>query len=321
MLDEYMNEQPIGYRLLKNATKKNKTSHAYLFESNGYSNTLDIAVAFAKFLICPNNYSNEKECETCSICKRIDDNSFSEIKIINPDGLWIKKEQLENLQFEFSKKAVETNKKVYIINQAEKLNINAANSILKFLEEPEENIIGILITENIYQLLDTIVSRCQIISLNKNKDFYNENIDNTASKIANNLFNNAKSINDYIKNTENIEKIDKIVNFINFYEKNKINTLLYMPTLWHNHFTDKDDIIIAFNIIILYYKDVINLQLGRKVEIFDKYLSQIEEISQMNEVAMICKKLNKILELNEKIRLNVNSNLLMDKFIIELEEV
>ena len=83
------------------------------------------------------------------------------------DTILLQKEQLDELQKEFSEKSIFSNKKIYIINHADRLNKSAANSILKFLEEPEENIIAILITDNIYQLLDTIVSRCQIISFSK----------------------------------------------------------------------------------------------------------------------------------------------------------
>ena len=170
MLDKYMESQNIVYKTLTNAVNKNTYSHAYLFETNGNEDALDIAISFAKTLLCPNNYTNNNQCVNCTQCQKIDKNIFSDIKIIEPDGMWIKKEQLDELQKEFSKKSVESNKKIYIINHAELLNVQASNSILKFLEEPEENIIAILVTKNIYQLLTTIVSRCQIISLKKNKE-------------------------------------------------------------------------------------------------------------------------------------------------------
>ena len=57
------------------------------------------------------------------------------------------------------------NKLIYIIDPAEKLNPASANTILKFLEEPPEGIVAILITENKYNVLETIVSRCQCLSL------------------------------------------------------------------------------------------------------------------------------------------------------------
>ena len=71
--------------------------------------------------------------------------------------------------------------RVYIINHAESMNEYAANSLLKFLEEPAPNIVAILLADNQYQILDTIVSRCQVISLINSHSKDNQD---TISKIA-----------------------------------------------------------------------------------------------------------------------------------------
>lgn len=308
MLDNYKLTQTVAYKTLINAVKKNKFSHAYLFETHGYAKSLDLVLSFVKYILCPNNYSNNDKCENCSICKQIDENNHIELKVIKPDGLWIKKEQLTELQQEFSKKAISGNKKIYIITEADKLNPAASNSILKFLEEPEENIIAILMVENKYQLLDTIISRCQIISLlNKNIG----NLNTTYEKVKN------------IINNENIdeEKLDKIVNFINYYEKNKIDTILNTNKLWHQYFTDKEIITDAFQIISLYYMDVINYSCGHKLNIFDKYENNIKEIANKNNVNQLIDKINIVLELKDLIKYNINISLLMDKLILRLEEV
>ena len=87
--------------------------------------------------------------------------------------------QLDILQKKFETKALESDKRVYIINYADKMNSSSANSILKFLEEPEPDIIAILIADNRYQLLDTIVSRCQLINLvNINMINYDTTLEN-----------------------------------------------------------------------------------------------------------------------------------------------
>jgi len=100
MLDEYKQEQPIIYQTLLNAIKKNTVTHAYLVELNGYSKGYDFALSFAKYLLCPHHYTNVEKCNGCNQCKVIDDGNFLEIKMIHPDGQWIKKEQLEELQQE-----------------------------------------------------------------------------------------------------------------------------------------------------------------------------------------------------------------------------
>lgn len=294
MLDKYIEKQNIVYKTLTNAVSKNTYSHAYLFETNDNEDAFEIALSFAKTLLCPNNYTNNNKCVDCTQCQKIDRNIFSDIQIINPDGMWIKKEQLDSLQKEFSKKSIESNKKIYIINNAELLNVQASNSILKFLEEPEENIIAILITKNIYQLLPTIVSRCQIISLKKNN-------------------NQEKIIDEEIK-----EKLEYINNFVKYLEKEKINAMLMTQKLWHDYFKERKDYIVGYELILIYYKDILNFKLNRKIELFSDYKEEIEIIANNNTFSNLIYKINKVIELKEYIKVNANQNLLLDKLIIEL---
>lgn len=297
MLDEYQESQKIVYKTLTNEVKKNKYSHAYLFEANGNPDAFSLVLAFAKMLLCPNNYSNNDNCVNCTICERINKNIFSDLKIIEPDGMWIKKEQLDELQKEFSTKSVESNKKIYIINQAEKLNVQASNSILKFLEEPEEGIIAILITNNVYQLLSTIVSRCQIISLAKSTD---------------------KNINIDLDEEELDIHLQTINNFVKYLEKEKLDTIIMSNKLWHDLYKERKDYILGFELLLIYYKDILNYKLNRKLELFNNYKEDIEKISNNNTFNNLIYKINKIIELKEHIKVNANQNLLLDKLIIEL---
>ena len=94
MLDDFSLEQNIVYKTLINSVKNNRCSHAYLIESNGYSKALDLALAFAKYILCPDAYTNCEKCDNCSQCKNIDNKEFLELKIIEAEGQWIKKNQL-----------------------------------------------------------------------------------------------------------------------------------------------------------------------------------------------------------------------------------
>ena len=309
MLDDYIVEQEKVVKILKNSIQKNKVSHAYLFETNGYKNQKSLALAFTKMLLCPNNYSNNKNCVNCTQCKNIDKNIFPEIKIIEPDGLWIKKEQLDTLQKEFSEKSILSNKKIYIINHADRLNKSSSNSILKFLEEPEENIIAILTTDNMYQMLDTIISRCQVISFSREHNIIDESI---LFKIKNHI-TIPEQITDEI--LENI--IGQVLEFVKYYEKNKIDTILKTQKLWHNNFKEKEITLLALNIMLLYYQDILNTKLERNVKIFKN--DDFEEIKNKNTINQLTKKINVIINTKEKVNFNANSQLLIDKLIIELE--
>lgn len=302
MLDDFKENYKVAYRILNNNLKKNRCSHAYLFETNGNVDKNKIIMSFAKSLLCPFNYTNSEKCVNCYQCKNIDENNYLEIKIIEPDGMWIKKEQLLALQEEFKTKSITGNKKVYIIHNAEKMNASAANSLLKFLEEPEENIIAILSTDNIHQLLDTIISRCQIITLN------------------NNSFSDKKDIQKVISNQYEEENLQEIINntieFTNYLENNGVNTLLYTKRLFLDHFEDKNDIITFFEIMIFYYKDMIHFKLNKHPDFFDQ--DSMKDIAKYNTITNLNHKINIVMETKEKMKVNANVNLLIDKLIIDI---
>ena len=114
MLDNYKDKQDLIYNLMIRAINNDKISHAYLIESNKNITVDDFVLAIVKTIVCPNHYTNFTLCNDCHLCDRIDDGNFTELKIIEPDGLWIKKEQLLDLQDEFTKKGVE-NENVFIL--------------------------------------------------------------------------------------------------------------------------------------------------------------------------------------------------------------
>lgn len=316
MLDDFMLEQPVAYKILKNSIINNKVSHAYIIESNGYSKSFDLARSFAKYLLCPNSYTNKEKCLNCNQCTSIDNNDYIELKIIEADGQWIKKSQLDELQIDFSKKSVLGNKKIYIIKDADKLNASSANSLLKFLEEPEEGIIAILLADNIYQMIGTIVSRCQLISLKPNKTLEGKS---TTEKIADILFNSESEITEFINNEENITYINKVIEFSKYYEDHKLNTLIYINKLWNDYFKDRNLNILGFSIMLLLYKDILNQKLGKDIEVFNEYTEDVKYICEKNDMECIIDKINVIMKLKELIKFNINQNALMDKLIIELK--
>ena len=147
--------------------ENNKVSHAYLIEINDYDNDKEYIFDFIKMILC--NITFEKlEKENNNIINLIDDDNYPDIKVIEPDGSTIKKSQMLDLQKDYSNKSLLDGKRIYVVKEADKLNPASANTILKFLEEPEEDIIAILLTTNRYKIIETILSRCQILTLKEN---------------------------------------------------------------------------------------------------------------------------------------------------------
>lgn len=298
MLDDYKQTQVISYNILKNSINNQKLSHAYLIETNGNSDGFNFALSFAKALLCPHSYTNCSTCNNCNQCKVIDNNNFIELEIIETGEMWITKDKISKLQNDFNFKPVIGHKKIYIIKEADKIRETLANTLLKFIEEPEEGIIAILITENRDKIINTILSRCQIISLNKN--------DNSNIKID---------------EMYDFEKVDNAVKFVNFLEKNGLETLLNTIELFHSNYSDRKEYQVAFNIILLYYKDVLNYLIDSDIILFKDYIDKINVIATKNNIDMILKKIDIIINLKNYIKNNINLNLIVDKLIISIEKV
>lgn len=313
MLDDFFDCQKVACNIIKNSIKNNTCSHAYLINTNGFNKGFDFTKAIAKSLLCPCNYSNFEKCVGCTQCKMIDDNCFPELQIIESDGVWIKKEQTDKLQADFSKKSINSSRKVYIINGVENLNVSASNSILKFLEEPEDGIIALLITDNIYKVLNTIVSRCQVINLNK---IITRN-DDMILNIANNLFNSDDKIQSFIANEDSRILINHVIDFLVYLEKNKLDTIIYINDLWNQFFSSKDEYLIGFDIMIMFYNDVLNFKMKKHISLTE-YLSIIDSFDYFN-MGDISNRLNLLFEIKNDLYSNVNLNLLMDKLIIRME--
>lgn len=157
---ELFKYQPEAMKLLKNAYLKDKLVHAYLLDGEVGSGIIEAAIYMAKLLLCKNDNA---PCMECNDCTRIDNNSHLNFIHIVPVSEMIKKEQIEKLIHDFSMTSLENGPQIYIIEDADKMNTSAANSLLKFLEEPNPNHYAFLTTNNYRRMLDTIVSRCQMI--------------------------------------------------------------------------------------------------------------------------------------------------------------
>lgn len=152
-------------RILKDSISKNRISHAYLFTGNNGLGKSEIAGEFAQAIFCEN--SIDDSCGECLSCQKFAHGNHPDFHriTVQEDHKKILIDQIRELQKEISYKPYESNYKVYIIEEAAKMTIQAQNSLLKTLEEPPEYAIIILTNENKNELIPTIISRCQEVKL------------------------------------------------------------------------------------------------------------------------------------------------------------
>lgn len=150
---------------LNNAIRNGRLSHAYIFAGPRNCGRSLLARNFAKAVNCGN--TENAPCDSCLSCRKIDNGTHPDVKWISKDekSRQIKIEEIRQLARDVVLKPYEGKVKVFIIVEAELMNIEAANSFLKTLEEPPKNSLLVLIVERPKDLPPTIVSRCQIVRL------------------------------------------------------------------------------------------------------------------------------------------------------------
>lgn len=284
MLELYKDKQSLFYEEVKNSILNNKISHAYMIETNNYVLKDEIILSFIKTLFCSDHKFEQENCSACNICHLIDNNNLSDFMIIEPDGSWIKKEQVLEIKEKFKTTSFENRPRIYWIKGADKLNKQAANSLLKFLEEPEGNIIAILEVDNRYKVLETIRSRCQIYSF-VNNDKKSE-------------FDNKGLLLDIIKTLE--------------VKRNK--AIAYLPITLDNNYYSKDFWKEIFTNMIDIYENAI-----RKINnlAFNDYDNILELIISKNDISCLIHKISILFEMVNNLNYNLNMTMMLDQFIIK----
>lgn len=264
------------------------------FERNFTTNRMSHA-----FLICNTFYDCIKDDLEYILSNYFFDGSKNiydnpDIYIVRPSNDKIVKEDILSLQDSFKTKSLLNRNKVYIIESAEKMNSYASNALLKFLEEPEQNIYGILISSNLNKVLSTIKSRCQILM-----------VDNES------LFNLNKFDSNYVSH---------VVNIIDLFENYGYDSISFIYE-YINKKIEKEDLKIIIKIVKYFYRDCLNYLLFNTINIFVNYKDIIDKIVKKNCEKIIVDKLFILLKEESKLEYNVNTNLFLDNLLIELEKV
>ncbi len=269
-----MFEKIIGNNKNKNILEKsielNKTSHSYIFWGIEGIGKKKIASEFAKKILCIEQKENECKCKSCI---EFDTNNNPDFQIIEPDEGKVKIEQIREMQKRVAEKPIISNKKVYIINNADTMTKEAQNCLLKTLEEPPEYITIILICSNENNLLSTIKSRCtrmyyepiEIEQLKKylKENYPQENIEEEIIKLSQGSIGKAIQLSE---NKQIYKIIEKIMTDINKKD------LLEIMELSEDIYKAKEQIN-----SILEYMNVLALNLSKKDM---RYINCIEIVEE-----------------------------------------
>ena len=157
---------------LKTAIEMGKVSHAYILNGPDLSGKMMIAEAFARALLCEKQ--DPDGCGECRSCRQSDDRN-------NPDIIYVKHDKpntisVDDIRTQLNNdiviKPYSNQYKIYIVDEAEKMNQQAQNALLKTIEEPPAYAVIMLLTTNADSFLQTIRSRCITLNLKSVKHFH-----------------------------------------------------------------------------------------------------------------------------------------------------
>ncbi len=255
---------------LNKSIEQNNILHSYLFLGTEGIGKLLIAKEFARKILCLENTKDET-C-TCKSCTCFNSQNHPDFHVINENGDNIKIETIREITEKVIEKPIISNRKVYIINDCEKMTKEAQNCLLKTLEEPPEFITIILISSNENIILNTIKSRCMTV---KFKNIENDKLVDYATNVIGyeNLSENLLksfdgSIGKAIKVKDNKEKYDSLDLLINNFERKDVIDIFLEGKIIY----DKENIydILDYIIVCLYAKSKEN----------EKYLDCIKYVNK-----------------------------------------
>lgn len=331
--------QEIAVKLLGNSLKHGRVPHAYLFIGpRGVGKNLT-AINLAKALNCDG--TAEIPCDRCVCCKKIDASIHPDVKYIYPTGpsLSITIDNIRELRTQISFKTYEGKKKVYIIAEAENMTIQAANCILKTLEEPPENSVLILTSTDSHLLLQTIVSRCQAvpfnrIELHRIESFLVEHhrVDKSLAHFIANLSQGSLGEALELKDDTQISLVKgKLVDMLSRLKNEDVLTLVgeFNKEVFNNDNGERgrdvreyrNKLRMSLDMLTTCFRDIAILkQAGKQVSLINLDIREdIKQLENKFSLSQIERFLNTITDMKMYVRNNVSSQLILERLFLDIQ--
>lgn len=315
-------QQPVVYNTLKHALHSDRLAHAYMF--SGPSGTLkkETAYLLAQSLVCD---EDGFACEICDTCHRVKNGEYADMIYLDGSETSIKKDEIIKLQKTFNKTGLEgKGKKVYILDHAENATPDALNSLLKFLEEPTNDMIAILLVEQLDRLLPTIISRCQNIPFTplNAKQCYEAvkgELDEFDAYMLSSMVRQKKNILETSESEDYQHARFVFEGMLERFKGNPYDALLFLqiegfPAKQKKY--GKQAFIYVLDMLHIFFKDCMKNCLEGRSEWYQKQALDIQK-RQLNYIKM----LQIVMRSKDKLLRSVNLQLLIDQMLYEMKEV
>ncbi|MDN7243797.1 DNA polymerase III subunit delta' [Planococcus sp. N028] len=325
-IEEIQEMQPVVMKRLQGAYEKDRLAHAYLFEGPAGAGKKEITHFFVKLLLCETPRENVP-CETCRSCQLYNSGNHPSIVFIEPDGQNIKIDQIRDLILTMNKTGLNAGRKIYVIQEADRMNNSSANALLKFLEEPEMNVTAILLTDRLNAIMTTIRSRCQLVSfqpLSRPKLMEKLIAEGMTASMAATVSMLTQSAEEAVElsSDEHFAQARKIVlKLVEVAGTNVHEALLMIQGEWLPFFKEKEDAERGLDMLLFAYRDIATVKAG--LETVRTYPDMEEIWKQMalqRSFSVLSKQLQAILQAKQQLPRNMNRTLLMEQLMLNLQE-
>jgi len=289
--------------------------HAYLFSSTDEIKNIASCKLFSLLMNCE---GENQPCFNCKNCLKIKNNNSLDV-FVYPKNKSIVVEDIKDIIDNCYVSSAELDKKIYILNNFDEANIVSQNKFLKTLEEPPKNVVFLLNCKNLNQVLDTVKSRCEIISLPQIPIREIENaIENTDIELNKIIEENCDNeLGNYL--LLNDKQVDKTFNFcINLLKNlNSSNEILFYSS---KILKDKDNLFNYFYAFYNIFRDMLVAKINLDLIKNQSLKIDILNLSEKFNYNAIIKILENLINLNKSLSFNTNESLIIDNILINILE-
>lgn len=314
----------IGHQKIIASLQRNilndKLSHAYLFSGLKGLGKTTVALFFIKSIQCQNQL---RPCGICEHCKKIDRNIHPNVIILDKESS-IKINEIREIQRKLSLTAVGSGYKICLINNAENLTEEAANSLLKILEEPLGRVVFVLITSNIRKILPTIISRCLVINFLPVpydlilKGLLNFDLEKKLIDRAVFLSQGRPGIAlNYIRHPKTLkERFDMFSKFAEIFNKSEISRFKKFNFL-SPFIKSKEKGLWLLDLLLEWYRDLVMIKVGCH-KLANNFSQENDNWVKKVSVDELISNINKVKQAKVFLSQNINTRLVLENLVMDL---
>lgn len=313
---------------LENAIRLNKVSHAYIINGERNAGKEFIAKTFAMALQCEDRQDVEP-CEECHSCKQALSGNHPDIIFINhekPGTIGVEDIRTQ-INGDVAIKPYSGSKKIYIMNEGEKMTVQAQNALLKTLEEPPEYAVILILTTNVDSLLPTILSRCVVLNMKPVRDaqikkFLMDTMEipdykaDICAAFARGNVGKAR----LLAKSEEFDKVkEEAVTLLKYINEMELNEIVAAIKKINEYKFDVND---YMDILSIWYRDVLLFKATHDANnlIFREEIQYIRKVADRSTYEGIEKIIDALEKSKQRLSANVNFDLTMELLLLTIKE-